>query len=227
MQPEVTIRPSDISNSVTKAVLAAFYCQTTKLPPEILTLPGMSGQSYRRFINNLMATLPSYMEVGSWVGSTLCSAIHGNNVTALAIDDWSEFDGPSWVFLRHLSACKGKARVSFIERDCRKIDYGKLAASFEPFAVYLFDGPHDWWDQYHGIIRAQPMLAPCYVQIVDDWNFARVRQATRKAISDLNSRVALSIEVRTTLNDEHAPEPTQERSDWHNGVFIAVVEKAL
>ncbi len=76
-----------------------------KLPMEVLALQGMSGRKYRLFINNLIASIEDarYLEVGTWMGSTLCSAIHGNKVRALAIDNWSQFGGPVAQFLTNLS----------------------------------------------------------------------------------------------------------------------------
>jgi hypothetical protein len=66
----------------------------------IYSIDGMSGTKYRFFINSLVRGLPDarYLEVGSWAGSTLCSAIHGNKVLAVAIDNWSEFGGPRDAF---------------------------------------------------------------------------------------------------------------------------------
>ena len=188
-------------------------------------MPGMSGQTYRHFVNNLVAQLPHYMEIGSWAGSTLCSAIYGNDCDALAIDNWSEFGGPSAHFLRNLAAFQGKARTSFLQLDFRHVNYSKLASLFKPATAYLFDGPHEWDDQYAGIARVQPMLASPYVQIVDDWNSPRIRMATMKAIDDLGLKINLRIEVRTSLNDEHATGPIGEKSEWHNGVFIAVLSR--
>lgn len=197
----------------------------TKLPPEILAMPGMSGRKYRCFINNLVECLPNpkYLEIGSWAGSTLCSAIFGNNVDAVAIDNWSQFGGPSSKFFTNLAAFKGAARVSFFERDFRQVAYAELRGTFGPFGVYLFDGPHEYQDQYDGIVCAQSMVEPCYVQIVDDWNLPAVRNGTMKAINDLGLRINFMAEIRTSVNDAHAPEPFSEKSDWHNGYFIGVL----
>ena len=59
-----------------------------RLPSDVLEIEGMSGKKYRFFINNLIARLgqgerASYLDVGSWKGSTFCSAICGNNAKAL------------------------------------------------------------------------------------------------------------------------------------------------
>lgn len=199
-----------------------------KLPEEVLSISGMSGRRYRRFVNNLVESVAGakYLEIGSWGGSTLCSAIYGNDVEALAIDNWSQFGGPFDRFYRNLAAFKGEARVSFLEKDFRTVDFRALGSTFGTFNVYLFDGPHSFADQYDGIMRAQPSLEDAYVQVVDDWNWRQVRDGTMQAIADAGLQVGFMAEVRTTLDDTHAEGLTCEQSDWHNGYFIAVLSRA-
>src|SRR5271156_5203500 len=76
----------------------------TAIDPNLLEIEGMSGRKYRIFINNLVKNVrnPRYLEIGTWAGSTLCSAINGNDVTAVAIDNWSEFGGPKDRFQANL-----------------------------------------------------------------------------------------------------------------------------
>lgn len=64
-------------------------------------MDGMSGYKYRKFINLLISKIdnPRYLEIGSWKGSTLCSAISNNVVSATAIENWSQFDGPKDEFI--------------------------------------------------------------------------------------------------------------------------------
>ena len=219
--------PPDGLQALVRSSLEQAVAGVGKLPADVLAIPGMSGRKYRYFINNLIGSMraPKYLEVGSWAGSTLCSAILANDVTALAIDNWSSFDGPADKFLAHLSRFKGTARVSFLEQDFRAVDYDSVGKSVGPFNVYLFDGPHKMDDQYDGIVIAQPALADRYVQIVDDWNWPRVRNGTLKAIADLGLRIEFSAEIRTSLDDQHAPPPHGERSDWHNGYYIAVLAR--
>jgi hypothetical protein len=189
----------------------------------LLELSGMSGRKYRAFINKLISSLerPRYLEVGVWAGSTLCAAIHGNNVTAMAIDNWSQFDGPADMFFRNLGRFRGPgSQVSFLERDFRRVDYGAIGT----FNIFLFDGPHEEKDQYHGVVLAQPALDDDHVLIVDDWNGAPVRVGTERAIRDLGLTVNYSIELRTTLDDSY-PSVAAQRSDWHNGYFFASVTK--
>ena len=195
-----------------------------KLDAGVLAIEGMSGRKYRQFINMLVAgaASPRYLEIGSWAGSTLCSAIQGNDVTAMAIDNWSEFGGPSGMFLQNLSQFRGsKSRVSFLERDFRTIDYQTIGS----FNIFLFDGPHAEVDQYDGLCMPQPALDDQHVLIVDDWNFRTVRDGTHRALAERGHRVDWATEIRTTLDDSH-PLHGRQHSDWHNGYFIAALTKA-
>lgn len=212
---------------VRRALEQALTTDATKLPPEVLTMPGMSGRKYRSFINSLveMTPVPRYLEIGSWAGSTLCSAIFGNKVDAVAIDNWSQMGGPADKFFANLARFKGAARVSFLERNCHEIDYQDLARILGPSNLYFYDGPHTIEDQYDGVVKVQPALTPSYVQIVDDWNWDWVRHGTLSAMTDLNLRIEFMAQLRTSLDGTDAPPPRYQDSDWHNGYCIAVVTR--
>jgi hypothetical protein len=234
LEPQLTVlepkATSDQAASLVASVRLALdraVAGSCKLSPDVLGMEGLSGRRYRAFINNLIGSLPAprYLEIGSWAGSTLCSALFGNKVEAVAIDNWSQFGGPYSRFFTNLAAFKGDAHVSFVERDFRKINYASLGDVFGLFNVYLFDGPHEYQDQYDGLRYVQPAVDRCYVQIVDDWNWPAVRNGTSRAVEDLGLRTEFRVEIRTTLNDEHAPPPVAEKSDWHNGYCISVLSQ--
>ncbi len=218
---EQTERPS-LTQHVKASLRAALAGQTT-LDPAILQMPGMSGRLYRMFINHLIGLLGGdarYLEVGAWQGSTLCSAICGHPVQAVAIDNWSEFGGPRDAFHRNLERFRGRARVRVVEDDFRRVEYATLGK----FNVFLFDGPHREADQYDGIVLAQPALERSHVLIVDDWNLKPVREGTRRALNALPLETRYMAEIRTTLDDTH-PARHSAQSDWHDGYMFAVLEK--
>jgi hypothetical protein len=193
----------------------------------IYTIDGMSGARYRHFINGLLRRLgrTGYLEVGSWMGSTLCSAIHGNAVRAVAIDNWSQFGEPRDAFLGNLESFRtAEASVEVIEANFRAVDFPALAARHSPFQVYLFDGPHEEQDQHDGLIAALPALARDFVFICDDWNWWPVRAGTHRAIVQAGLRLLYGAEIRTTLDNSH-PALAFTESDWHNGYFIAVLRQ--
>ncbi len=213
---------TELVRALTKAFALACSGET-RLTPALEAIEGMSGVRYRRFANYLLAGLPqaAYLEVGSWTGSTLCAALHGNRLRAFAIDNWSMFGGPIQQFLRNVADCDS-ADVDFnmLTEDFRAVDYARLGR----FNVYLYDGPHSQTDQYDGVVLAQPALDAEFVLIVDDWNWSQVRTGTFDAVRDLGLEVLKAIEVRTSL-DNSQPEVIRQHSDWHNGYWLAVLRK--
>jgi methyltransferase family protein len=195
----------------------------SKLPQAIRDIEGMSGQVYRSFINNLIERHPDarYLEIGSWAGSTATAALYGNRAKCVCIDNWSQFGGPKEAFFVNIAKVRSDAiDFSFIEQDFRSVDFNSLGA----FNIYMFDGPHNERDQYDGIMLAQPALDRSHILIVDDWNWEQVRDGTLRALVDTNCAIESWIEVRTTFDNSH-PKVAFRGSDWHNGYFIAAIEK--
>ena len=194
-----------------------------KLPDEIRYMHGMSGKKYRYLINNLIERTPNarYLEVGSWRGSTACSAIYGNKLKATCIDNWSDFGGPKNEFLANVDAAKNEnVDFTFIESDFRKVNFSDIGK----YNVYLFDGPHSEQDQYDGVFMAQDALDDVYTLIVDDYNQPEIQSGTLRAIQDLGHTIMAQINV-LTLQSGYNPKLCYEFSDWHNGYFMAVIKK--
>jgi hypothetical protein len=206
-----------------KTALLRAIADDGALPHEVLGMRGMSGRKYRTFINNLIGSIDDarYLEIGVWKGSTLCSAVYGNKVRALAMDNWSQFGAPTAEFFNNLAKFEtAEARVRFLETDFRTVDYTTIGH----FNVYLFDGPHRREDQHDGIVGAQPALDKHHVLIVDDWNWSKVRKGTIEGVKHAGLMIDHLVEIRTTQDNQHAP-IEGENSDWHNGYFIAAVTK--
>ena len=228
-------------NSYSKILRIAFFQSlaiNTKIPDWIKFMSGMSGKKYRYLINNLISLITDarYLEIGSWAGSTACSALYGNQVKALCIDNWSEFTdsrtinpalnvkNPKKEFeINTKKVISEKINFKFIESDFRKINYNEVGK----FNIYVFDGPHEMKDHYDGITIVQPSLDDVFILIVDDWNISKVRQGTLNAISDLSIKIISKIEIMTTQNNV-VPKLLQcQFSDWHNGYLIAVCQKQV
>ncbi len=215
---------SDLARILQQSFFKAMLGES-KLAPEILAIEGMSGQRYRSTINQVIAAVPDarYLEIGSWAGSTAASALYGNAATCVCIDNWSQFGGPRRQFFDNVAkATSDRVSFRFIEDDFRSVDYAGLG----PFNVYLFDGPHGINDHYDGVIAPQICLEHQHIFIVDDWNWADVRVGTMAALHDIKSEVEFAIEVRTS-HDNSQPALAYEKSDWHNGYFMAVVRRRL
>ena len=190
----------------------------TKLSSYTMNMQGMSGRKYRTLINRLVEKTPDarYLEVGSWKGSTVCSAMDGNTGVFKCIDNWYEGSHIKVDFETNTKQLlTDNTDFSFIYNDFRNVDYHALGK----FNIYMFDGPHEKQDQYDGIYYALPALDDCYTLIVDDYNVEPVQSGTRDALVACGQTVIASISI---LSGE---DPYLNGSDWHNGYFIAVIKK--
>ena len=228
-------------DSYSKILKTAFFQSwaiNTKIPDWIRFMPGMSGKKYRYLINNLISSITDarYLEIGCWAGSTACSALYGNQVKALCIDNWSEFTdsrtinpalnvkNPKKEFeINTKKVISEKINFKFIESDFRKINYNEVGK----FNIYVFDGPHEMKDHYDGIAIAQPSLDDVFILIIDDWNIPKVRQGTLNAISDLSIKIISKIEIMTKQDNVVSKLLQYQFSDWHNGYLIAVCQKQV
>jgi hypothetical protein len=68
-------------NLIDNSFLKAENLQS-KITQDIINLVGMTGIKTRHFYNNLLNTDDArYLEVGTWKGSSVCSAMYGNKAT--------------------------------------------------------------------------------------------------------------------------------------------------
>ena len=221
-----------------KLSLLQALAMNTKIPDEIKFMSGMSGKKYRYLINQLVCLTenPRYLEIGSWAGSTVCSALYGNKAKAVCIDNWLKFDTEEYLkkvyntkdqkkeFEENIKKVLKTSEITdfkFIESDFRKVNYKELGN----FNIYCYDALHDEKSQYEGIAIVQPALDDIFILIIDDWNLEEVRKGTLKALKDLKISIISKIEVKTTQDNTMPKLFLGQYSDWHNGYFISVCKK--
>lgn len=209
--------------------IAAAEAGRSKLPPAVLALEGFSSPTVRHFLNNLCGfAAANYLEIGTWKGSTLMAASYGNAGRFTAVDNFShcvqsneEGRQAREEFRRVKRRFRAHARVTFHDSNC----WSAALLDRLPSAVnvYYYDGPHTSYDQYRAFTHYAPLLAPRYLAVVDDWNWAHVREATRRALDDLGHAVQWERELfskgwfRQHLTGEwNGPH-------WFNGLLVAVV----
>jgi hypothetical protein len=189
----------------------------SRLERDCLTTPGFSTPTFRHFLNTLCAPAwIRYLEVGTHKGSTLVASSYDNPGLFTAVDDFSEMEhlgaraGFEAARLRFAEHC----RFTLVEGDCWS---GALRRRIpRRINVYFYDGPHRYEDHYRAFTRLDPVFAPTFVAVVDDWNWLGVRKATRSAFDDLGYRVLFKKALFTRL---------KRRSQWWNGMYVAVVAK--
>jgi len=194
----------------------------SKITEGILKIDGMSGKKTRHFYNNLLNKDDArYLEIGTYKGSSVCAAMCGNKAKVICIDNWSEFNGPEYEFLTNFNTYKGENDALFIEHDCYTVDI----SSFPKFNIYMYDGSHTMESHFKALVHYYDCLDDMFVFIVDDWNWKDVRDGTRESFKHLNLSVLYEREIRTTSDDSHPVWGSEKQQEWHNGIFVAILQK--
>jgi hypothetical protein len=190
----------------------------SKITNDIINMEGMSGTKTRHFYNNLLNTEDArYLEIGTWKGSSVCSAMCKNKAKVICIDNWSEFGGPKSEFLVNFEKFKGENEATFIEDDCYKIDVSVLPK----FNIYMYDGNHSKENHYNALSHYFNCLDDIFIFIVDDWNWNEVREGTMNSIQKLNLKVLYEKAIRLTWDNT----TTELSNSWWNGIYVAILQK--
>ncbi len=217
-------RPADLqawADHIAAAIDAA-VAGRSRLSAEVLGVQGMCGTYNRHFYNNLCNFAGCrYLEIGSFHGASTCAALYGNEISALCIDNWSEFGGRRGRFEDAVQRFRGRSSVTVVERDCFDLETSELG----PFDVFLYDGAHDHASQYRALQHYAPTLAALAVVVVDDWSRRQVRDATREAIRDCQLDIAFEREVLPDESDTADKDHERGARGWWNGLYIALIRR--
>ncbi len=180
----------------------------------------MSGQEIRHFLNNVCGYPDTcYMEIGCWKGSTFISALFGNDrfiSDAIAIDNWSQFDGPKQEFFANTQCLISDVPFRFFEQDCFSID--KKSSFKKPVNVYFYDGDHTEQDQELAFTYFDEIFDDVFIAMVDDWNADQIRKGTFSAFKKLGYKVLYQKEFFIK---------EQGGETWWNGFYIGVIQKTF
>ena len=221
-QVEISSRPPALAQALRRAFEDALAGRG-QMDERVRKVDGFCGQKHRLFFNNLVRAVenPRYLEVGIFRGATLCAAIAGNKVRVTGVDNWTEYGGKAAEFYTNLATIRGpEAAVTIFEQDFRTVPMAHIGK----FNLYFYDGPHSPEDQYDGIRVAMPALDDQAILLIDDWNWQHVRDGAFRAIQDAGRQIDFAIELRTSF-DNSIPAHNRSASDWHNGMFAAVVSR--
>jgi hypothetical protein len=190
---------------------------------DIINIHGMSGTKIRHFLNNLLTMEDArYLEIGTWKGSSVCSAMYNNNATIVCIDNWSEFCDHTTrnEFLVNFEKFKGKNNATFIESDCHIVDISILPK----FNIYLYNGNYNNNNIIKSLTHYYDCLDNIFIFISFDWNWKHVRDETISSIEKLKLNVLHKKEIRMTSDNSHTNE-LQGKNTWWNGLYISILQK--
>jgi hypothetical protein len=191
-------------------------------------LSGYSGSKLIGVLERLVQSYEqaSYLEVGVYQGLTLLSvALSNENVKCYGIDNFAYFD-PDGSNLELVMTRAEKLKLSNFE--IINEDYEDALSNLSnhvalPIGVYFVDGPHDYRSQLMCLEIMKPFLHDRAVIVVDDSNYAHVRQANRDFLL-VNPDFKLLFEAYTDCHPGNMPvdQNARARDGWWNGVNIMV-----
>lgn len=193
----------------------------SKLTDSQFDVGGFISPNTRHFYNNLGAISNHYFELGSHIGSSLVSAVYGNDnlLSATACDNFSLFTTPEQDVRadfyknadRHI---KGKYKM--LEKDGFNLSPADLP---NPIDLYLKDGDHSYESEYLGVSKLCKFFAEECIMLVDDWSWSPVNKGTMDAIRD----EGLKVEYMMTLWS--GVESDCSDRGWWNGVGIFLLKR--
>lgn len=144
-------------------------------------VPGLAEENNLALLNlaaSMVEPGESFVEVGSYHGTSLIGAMVGNDDTDfVAIDDFSMSDGSRALLESNLKHF-GLELPTIVEGDAfQVVPSGALAG--RSVGVYYYDAGHSYEQQLDGLRMIEPWLADRALLIVDDTDREQVERATR------------------------------------------------
>jgi predicted O-methyltransferase YrrM len=142
-------------------------------------VPGLARENNLALLNlaaGLLGPGESYVEVGSYRGTSLVAAMLGNDGEFVAIDDFS-FDEATQEGLEASLRRFGVEGATILGGDAFELlEAGALEG--RSVGVYYYDAAHDYESQLRGLQLVEPHLAREALLVVDDSDWDEVRRAT-------------------------------------------------
>ena len=145
---------------------------------EILeAVPGLAQPNNLALLNVAARCLhhgESYVEVGTYRGTSLIAAMHGNNGDFVALDNWSLGEGSREQLEANLE--RYGLTATLLEGDAfETLRSGALEG--RNVGVYYYDNGHEYEQQLDGMRLIEPYLVSPALMTVDDTDWERVERA--------------------------------------------------
>ncbi len=199
--------------------------EISKIDDKILEIEGMSTPKVRHLMNNICNFQDcNFLEVGTYMGSTLCSAAYKNNGSFIGIDNFSEFNtSVDRTSLHDKNKIKNslysniektkQTNISFHESDF----FTSQVPINSKINVFFYDGIHRYQNQYGNLKILKKSLDKYFIYLVDDY-FCKVsepKKASVSAINDFGFEVVFYCELQ----------PNEEsKLNYHGGIGAFVLK---
>jgi protein O-GlcNAc transferase len=182
----------------------------------VAQVPGLARENNLALINlaaSLLEPGESYVEAGTFRGTSLIAALLGTETDCVGIDNFSLLDGTREQLDANLARLGLEGRAALLEGDAFElVPAGALGR--RRVGVYYYDAAHDYEHQVEGLRMIEPYLAPRALLVVDDSDWDDVGRATRDYLAG-QPQASLLFEIN---GDDHGS------PHWWEGMMILAWE---
>ena len=179
-------------------------------------VPGLAAVNNLALLNvaaSLLEPGESYVEIGTFRGTSLIAAMLANDADFVAIDDFSMGRGSRDALDENLTRFGLKGRPTILEGNAFELLRGG-ALTGRAVGVYYYDASHDYDSQVAGLRLVEPYLAEPALLIVDDSDWEAVGRATRDYLAG-QPRARLLFDIAGKSHGQ---------PDWWEGVHVLAWE---
>lgn len=155
-----------------------------------------------------------YVEVGTYQGGSIISALLHNDASAIGVDSFGEFKDTNSMerTMENLLRFGVQARVGMLN-----MGYQKFFSEVDPrinIGAYYYDGEHNYEGQLAGMEAAWPYLHPGSIVMVDDLIYPEVSRAVNQFIANHVNNLKFTFVILPTESIDPV---------WWNGVCVLQV----
>ena len=203
----------------------ASACGVSNFDESTFDISGLSSNRVRHLLNSLCSNEGiKYLEIGSYLGSTFCAAIEGNELEAYAVDNWAtdnlqpaenetEIERSSYQdFRENAKRYKGDSKVRIINADCKNLVPEDLNSKVN---LVFYDGDHSYDGQLESLETIKDLVEDTFILILDDANFAGVVESAEQFVRQNNFSVLFEQKLLNAVESDRM---------WWNGLHILILQ---
>jgi len=152
-----------------------------------------------------------YVEVGTYQGGSLISALRDNDARAIGVDSFGEFTQTNSLEItsRNLQTFGVLDRVTLHNMDFKEY-FAQCPADLK-IQVYYYDGEHNFEGQLAGMEAGWRFLQKGSLILVDDYTYGEVSRAVHQFVANHIDQVKFQFVMLPTDNTDET---------WWNGVCV-------